>query len=349
MICRVFTWVVVLGWLAGCSQQGGKGPVPAAQLPASAKGAPSALGNMPKDARLTIMCQICAGPARIGEANRLKEYLLATTKLRDWYVVHGEQDSTLYYGFYRSTNKEADPKEYRRAMRDKQSVAEVKSPTGEPLFPLAMFVPLDVSSPQAPPEWDLNNAKGFWSLEIAAYVDDPMRKQAAVDAVGEARKMGIEAYFYHGETASSVCIGAWPEEAVKEQETDMSAARDAAGSVLVSNTPLPEEWIPRNTGGPITVLQPVVEPLDARLIAALRQYPFHAVNGYYTHAKTDATGNVIWADPSFLVKLPHAVYSKSRESQPSSNDAPNSAYVVPPSILSGQSPQGGKLKSVGGK
>ena len=67
----------------------------------------------------------------------------------------------------------------------------------------SLIVPIDSPDPVAPPEWNLANAKGYWSLQIAAYKDSPKRKEAAVEAVREARKNGVEAYYYHGETTSS--------------------------------------------------------------------------------------------------------------------------------------------------
>jgi hypothetical protein len=36
---------------------------------------------------------------------QMKAYLLAKSPFKDWYVVHNEQNSTLFYGFYNSIEK----------------------------------------------------------------------------------------------------------------------------------------------------------------------------------------------------------------------------------------------------
>ena len=40
--------------------------------------------------------------------------------------------------------------------------------------------------------------RSYWSVQITAFKDNPLRKQAAVDAVKELRAKGVEAYYYHG-------------------------------------------------------------------------------------------------------------------------------------------------------
>ena len=67
-------------------------------------------------------------------------------------------------------------------MRTIQSMADQ---SGNPLFPHSFFVEVTTPDPQAPAEWNLANANGYWSLQIAAYKDSPKRKQYAVEAVRE--------------------------------------------------------------------------------------------------------------------------------------------------------------------
>ena len=40
-------------------------------------------------------------------------------------------------------------------------------------------------------------------------------------------KMGIEAYYHHGPNVSEVCVGTWPEEAIRKQESDGGDGIDA--------------------------------------------------------------------------------------------------------------------------
>lgn len=91
--------------------------------------------------------------------------------------------------------------------------------------------------PVAPPEWNLVNRdadkdakdprRAYWSLEIMAFKVNPLRKEAAVKAVAAFRKDGVEAYYYHGETTSSVCVGAWPMDAVKPENRQLVGQGEA--------------------------------------------------------------------------------------------------------------------------
>ena len=78
---------------------------------------------------------------------------------------------------------------------------------GTRLFPAVILTKLDTPDPSSPPEWDLTRAAGAYSLQIAVFKDSPERRAAAVEAVRAARAGGYDAYYYHGPTASSVCIG----------------------------------------------------------------------------------------------------------------------------------------------
>src|SRR5207237_4117084 len=133
----------------------------------------------------------------------------------------------------------SDARESARAHSDQKLIQSMATQSGEVLFPHCYFVEVNAPDPVAPAEWNLANANGYWSLQIAAYKDSPRRKEFAVDAVREARKQGIPAYFYHGPTASSVCVGAWPRSAVKEQDESNARASDPEQTVMVFSQPLP--------------------------------------------------------------------------------------------------------------
>src|SRR5438034_5585313 len=56
----------------------------------------------PKDAQWTIYCLSVSGINHVAQTNQLKADLMRTTSLRGWYVVHQEDHSVLYYGYYRT-------------------------------------------------------------------------------------------------------------------------------------------------------------------------------------------------------------------------------------------------------
>jgi len=297
----------------------------------------------PSDAQFTLYCMGIPGPAHIEQANAAKENLIKMTGMKDWYIVHQDGQSIIYYGFYRSINDPKD-KDSARAQSDRKKIDSLKDAAGNKVFDRPLFVQVDAPDPVAPPEWNLMNSNGYWSLQIAAYKDSPKRKEAAVDAVREARKNGVEAYYYHGETTSSVCIGAWPREAVKEQDTEVAAAQDPGQDILVLPQALPagsNVQVRNRDGAAVKAVAPKFEPIDASMIAAMQQYPTHALNGE-VHAKTvddPITGaKKTVEDPSFFVVIPHKAPSLLR------------AQPAPPSLVTPVTPTtpgGGKLRSLG--
>jgi hypothetical protein len=307
-----------------------------------AAGKPSAA-----EAQYTLLCQTFNGPTHANDAKLAKEALLKATKLKDWYIVTGDADSSLYYGFYRSFN---DPKDSdtARAQGDRKTLQALTDTAGNRPFQYAVFVPIGGTDPVAPAEWDLKNAKGYFSLAIAAYMDSPMRKQYAVDAVKEARKQGIEAYYYHGEHVSEVCIGAWPREAVREQESSGGHTVDPEQPVLVSTTPLPasmRDIRTKDTGQKVKVLAPKVEFLDPTLIAAKQKYPTHSINGEIVVRKYSNEGKQVeQQDPSFLVVIPSKdeVVRQDPELQQKAVE-----LGVRPDVSSAPKRGQGKLKSIG--
>jgi hypothetical protein len=259
------------------------------------------------DAQYTLLCQTFTGPTHAQSAKEAKDALIKATKLHDWYVVIGDTESNLYFGYYRSFDLPSD-KDTIRAQNDRKTLAGMTEPDGSRPFQYCVFVPIAGADPSAPPEWDLRNAKGYFTLSIAAYMDSPMRKQYAVDAVRAARAQGVEAYYFHGEHASEVCIGAWPREAVREQESAGGRTNDPTEPILVSTTPLPanlRDLRTRDTGQKVKVLAPKPEYLDPTLIAAMKKYPTHSINGESVVRKYTKDGqDTEMEDPSFLVLIP---------------------------------------------
>jgi hypothetical protein len=273
----------------------------AARKPAPSKTENAADGVAPKDAQWTLYCQAIGGPAHVEEAKAVKDKLAKIAPIKDWYVIHQENESVLYYGFYRTIDEKdsKDKKEGERAQRERKMIAGMQDQSGNKIFEHVYFVPVAAPDPVAPPEWNLLNASGYYTLQIAAYKDSPMRKQAAVEAVQKARAEGIDAYFYHGETTSSVCIGAWPKAAVAGEEDDADKgivpdSKDPNETMLV----LPQvtsdldqlKVRDAHNGQRIKTYAPGLRPVDPSLIAMMEKYPTHAVNGVaYVTKHADGT------------------------------------------------------------
>lgn len=261
----------------------------------------------PADARFTLLCDEIVGPDHVLRAAALKAQLIASTGLTAWHIVHTEDKSSLFFGYYRvADDASSDPGEYTRAQSDLHRLLEVKNSQGERLFRAVFFTPVDTADPDAPPEWNLANAsaKAYWSLQIAAYRGSPERKQAAVASVKTLRGMGVEAYYFHGDSISSVCVGAFPREAVKEQDKDHAQSSDETAPLLVVNGPLPPltSEMYNKEGQRLTVIAPKLTVLDPALAKAIREFPDHSINGM-TYGRPDKDGNLI-RDASFLVVLP---------------------------------------------
>jgi hypothetical protein len=301
----------------------------------------------PRDAQFTLVCKVIPAPGNVERAKQLKDELIQGTAMKGWYVSHAEGQSTLYYGYYKTLE---DP----RYKADRDRIIRLQDRVGNRLFAGAMPGPINAPDPTAPPEFNLLNAKGFWSLQIAAY-EGAGRKEAAVEAVREARKMGVEAYYHHGPNVSAICIGSWPEEAIRKQELDGGGGVDVRDQerpllVLGPGTEIPDpikqqysrDLIDKDTGRRVQVLEQKVEVIDPTFRAAMEKYPAHSVNGLeqVTEVTDKATGkkyNV--PKPSMIVPIPHT--ASLLQSDPKAN-TPNLLAPVP------SAPRGsGKLRSVG--
>ena len=304
------------------------------------------------NARWTLYCRAISGPDHVALANSVKEQLLQVkSSLKDWYIIHDADadQSTIYYGHYRSIDDPKDKQESDRAQADRAAILKLTNVQGTRVFPTPMFVEAAAPDPSAPPEWDLRNAKGYWTIEIAVYKDDSRRKQAAVDSVREARKRGEEAYYYHGQSASSVCIGAWPQEAITgliedESKGIVPESKDPDEKMVVLPQGLPEAGVTLRDrdGSRLSVYAPNRTIVDPSMIATFAKYPTRALNGQdYVKIETDPVTKQQKEVPqrSALVIIPHDAPSLLRTSEP----APTLVAPISPS----QTPGAGTLKSIG--
>jgi hypothetical protein len=277
----------------------------AAKHPGTA-GAPST-PSIPAGAEWTIYCTTIPGNGHVLQATQLRDQLVKSTGMRDWYVIHGDSESTLYYGFYKSMDKSA------KATREK--IDAMTDATGKRPFRNAVIVEVTAPDPEAPPQWDLANAPpGMeWSVQIAAYEGSPQRKKYAVDAVREARAQGVPAYYFHGPSVSSVCVGAWPKQAVRgemepafndpnEKRTLEQIAQQQPADLIVLPPGMPggnREVQTRR--GRVRTVSTQLEVADPTLLGTMKEYPNHYRNGEPEGVNTK---NGVQPKPSFLVKIP---------------------------------------------
>ncbi len=276
-----------------------------AELPSIASratGTERAAPVAPPGAQWTLYCQTIRGPVHVEEASRLKAQLATHPELHDWYLVHEEDNSIVCYGYYANISDA-------KAKLDKKKIEALNGPTGQPLFGSVLFQPISSPDPEAPAEWNLGNTpkRMYWSLQIGAYRGGSERKKYAVEAVREFRRSGVEAYYFHGPTISSVCIGAWPIEAVRRQgERNVARSIDPDTSILVMNDVMPQYMKPvkyDQNGKQVLIMAPRLDVIDPKLTAVIRKYPEHAVNGEVM-VITAKDGQKI-PTPSFLVQIPH--------------------------------------------
>jgi len=100
--------------------------------------------------------------------------------------------------------------------RDLKMIKELTDEHGRRLFLAARMVPEPIAD-KGPDHWNLENASGEYTLQVAVFFPSPQVddfKQAAVDYVAELRRKGYEAFYHHGESKSVVTVGVFGPDAV---------------------------------------------------------------------------------------------------------------------------------------
>jgi len=289
----------------------------AANSTASARTAPvaevpkSPAIKIPPNAKYTLFVQRIDGPTHVNTANQTRD-ALRRTGLSDWYVVHQKDQSLLYYGFYRAVDPDnapgAERADARRAVDDKLKVQQVEDGRGNKLFAGSVFQPIDTPDPSAPAEWDLQLAKGTWTVQVAAFSGNAQRKEASVEAVRELRKDGFQAYFYHGPNVSSVCVGVWPATAVT-QRGEVAETRDDEKTIVVSTLPIGANISQQvNSDGSLKyeVIQSGIDVKDPQIREMQRRFP-HTINYELDliQAIENSTGKLVRVPRSgIIVRIP---------------------------------------------
>lgn len=178
----------------------------------------------------TIRCCTTAGPDGPGIAARFAAALKQVSGLRAERVevVEQEDGTAVYYGLYRReyddragiARYQPDPAkdlELIRSLNLSNSRLRPDDPDNWP-FRLASMEELP-DTRGGDPAWNLEGKKGVWSLQVGVFYNTERmrrRKTAAQEYCKMLRQQGEEAYFYHGPDKSSVCIGLFPKDAIRE-------------------------------------------------------------------------------------------------------------------------------------
>ena len=232
----------------------------------------------------------------------------------------------------RSIDDPHDGKESERAQSNRGRLLQIVDANGSHPFMGCVFVELVPKDPPAPPEWNLVNAQGKWSLQIAVYGDDPrsQTRPALVDPVSaKCGANGIKnAYFYHGATASSICIGTWPDSAVKQ---DQARPEDPNQPVLVTNQPVAGGDIYlRTTGQKLQQVTPKVQILDPGLQQTADAVPLRSHQRRGWKPATPVPNVVKGATPSYLLEIPHEQPSDASYNRYTEQTQLPPAFVPPP-------------------
>jgi hypothetical protein len=249
----------------------------------------------PEEDVYAIRCLGVSGADHVEVARRCEQLLRQVRELRADLVkvVHDEAVSTVYYGRYRRDYDEASGRESFRPdyRRDLELVRRLSVAAGEGggaaryqwPFLHATIEPLPYEG-GGRPEWDLSRAEGYYSWQIAVFYNEGRmreRRTAAEQYVQQLREQGVEAYYHHGPTRSSVCVGLFPEAAIQRFD---------------STDPLT---------GRVTATNRIMDP---RMLELERQFPHMLENGRVIHTiiRDPETGEIKEKrpNPSFAVRLP---------------------------------------------
>lgn len=199
-----------------------------------------------EEGNYTILLYVCRGPG--SHIEQAKRYKANTEKYAGWnhlFIVHKEGYSHLFWGKY-ATIKDAQPN--LKKAKDYLAPAKVK------VFAAAVVVALPGKEDVGPPEWNLDNtdAKYISTVLVAEFHDDPDtyigktkipyvgRKKFAIEYCKEIRKVGMAAFYRHGEVDSIVTVGLFGKDAVqntKQGNKIVQTIKDPAINVILAKFP----------------------------------------------------------------------------------------------------------------
>lgn len=241
-----------------------------------------------------IRCASFTGAQRFDHAKKCQESLKKVSDLKDRLIQVFDEDgvSTVYYGRYKykfdaKTGKESYDPDFNKdlnvirglsvRMRDNRGAESDVWP-----FRLATIAALPGPASKFP-QWELTKCKGKFSLQVGVFYNTGeflQRRKAAEEYCKLLREQGEEAWYHHGATNSSVCIGSFPKEAIQ---------------AFRKENPL--------TG----VLEFYNKIVDEKMLALQRKYPHNLHNGHlFKQLVTDPKTGQKKEDPhlSFPVEVP---------------------------------------------
>lgn len=248
-----------------------------------------------------IRCITYQGTDQYARAERVAEALKKVSGLKAdlVQVLADEEGTSVYYGRYRrrfsSGNKEErwEPD----AKRDLELIRKLQ-PQGTSDWPF-LLATMDVlpTYRSSKPEWDLNNADGYWTLHVAVFYNTETmtgRRRAAEEYCRILREQGEPAYFHHGTANSSVYVGAFPKSSVQAVRKEDALA------------------------GQVTTVNRIVDP---KLRELAERFPRSLHNGHemFEVLRDPKTGEVQQRipTPSFLAIMPKArQLEAAREKRP---------------------------------
>jgi len=243
-----------------------------------------------------IRCLTLRGPNRFRMATNYADALKKVAGLKPELVraFHEAEQSAVYYGRYRRVyDAQSDRESFQpNHLDDLDLIRHLSLNVPDPAVGTRTVWPFQLATMDtlptgrgAHPEWELSNAPGYYSLQVAVFYNTGgmrRRKYAAEEYCKLLREQGEEAYYHHGSVNSSVCIGAFPEEAIQ---------------TLQQQNPL--------TG----VIRVKAKIVDEGMLALQRRFPHNLHNGsiFYEITRDRKTGKK-YRDPhtSFAVKVPGA-------------------------------------------
>jgi hypothetical protein len=243
-----------------------------------------------------IRCRTLSGANRFQLARNYAEALKKVDGIKPdlVQVFHEADESTVYYGRYRRVyNAKSGAESFQPDhLADLELIRHLSTNVPEPVLGSRVVWPFrNATMDTLPmgrgqhPEWHLSNAPGYYSLQVAVFYNTEgmrRRKYAAEEYCKLLREQGEEAYYHHGPVNSSVCIGAFPKEAIQT-----SQRQDALTGI-------------------IRVTSKIV---DENMLALQKRFPHNLHNGstFYEIIRDPKTGKE-YRDPhtSFAVEIPRA-------------------------------------------
>ena len=172
----------------------------------------------------TILCREFQGPRHQEYCEQFADSLKRTQGIRPDEVRcehdNAGQISRLYYGSYERTidPQTEEPSPNAQLDQDMYLITDLGDPQKGRYFVMARKVPM-VDTYRGPAEWDLRQARGVYTLQVAVFrpeKDFQEVRKAAVDYCRSLRRDGYEAYYYHGPAQSVVTVGTFDESDVFE-------------------------------------------------------------------------------------------------------------------------------------